>query len=147
MFELRRTFTTPNGKTAERFDRVWSDFALPALGWAAADVPAAPPADVVETANDIVVFIDLPGRKSEEIQVKVEKDVLTVESERKFDAAPNRQTTHRSERSYGKFARSFTLPTNVDASRTEAKYEAGVLQITLPKREEAKPRTIQVNVK
>jgi HSP20 family protein len=147
MFELRRTFTTPSDKTNERFERVWADFALPALGWTAASVPSAPPADVVETANEIVVLLDLPGRKSEEIQIKVDKDVLTVESERKLDSAQKGDTYHRSERSYGKFARSFTLPANVDASRTEAKYEAGVLQITLPKREEAKPRTIQINVK
>ena len=149
MFELRRTFTTPSTKLQNRFDqfdRVWADFALPAVGWAA-QFQSGPAADVVETANEIFVLLDLPGQKSEEIQIKVDKDVLTVEAERKLDRGKEGETYHRSERSTGKLVRSFTLPTNVDATRTEAKYEAGVLKITLPKREEAKPRTIQVSVK
>jgi HSP20 family protein len=146
MFELRRTFTTGRGRPVDPIERVWADVALPALGWAVQT--GAPPADVVETAGDIVVKLDLPGHKAEEIQIKVENDVLSVEAERKAPpVGGNGETYHRSERSFGKAVRSFTLPASVDSSRTVASYEAGVLKITLPKRDEAKPRTIQVSVK
>jgi len=143
MFELTRAFTNGRG---DAFDRVWSDFALPALGFSpqAVRVPAA---DVIETAEEIVVEIDLPGHKQEELQIKVDGDVLTIEAERKAERAQKGESYQRSERILGKYARSFTLPANVDSTRTEAKYEAGVLQIRLPKREEAKPRTIKVAVK
>jgi HSP20 family protein len=146
MFELRRTFTTGRvGRPVDQLERVWADVALPALGWAVQT--GAPPADVVETAGDIVVKLDLPGHKPEEIQIKVENDVLSVEAQRKVPAGENGETYHRSERAFGKSLRSFTLPASVDSSRTVASYDAGVLQITLPKRDEAKPRTIQVNAK
>jgi len=143
MFELTRAFTNGRGDT---FDRVWSDFALPALGFSAQAV-RVPAADVYETPEEIVVEVDLPGRKQEELQIKVDGDVLTIEAERKAERAQKGDTYQRSERIVGKFARSFTLPANVDSTRTAAKYEAGVLQIRLPKREEAKPRTIKVDVK
>lgn len=145
MFELMRAFTTSNGKAIDPQGTVWADVALPALGWAArASVPAA---DVLETADEIVVQFDLPGHKAEDIRIQIENDVLSVQSERKLDGSRQGETYHRSERGYGKFVRSFGLPATVDSSRAVASYEAGVLQITLPKREEVKPRTIQVNVK
>jgi HSP20 family protein len=145
MFELMRTFTTSNGKTVDPLDRMFADMALPAVGWAAQ--ASAPAADVLETANEIIVQLDLPGHKADDIQIKVENDVLSVTSERKLDGSRQGETYHRSERAYGKFVRSFALPIGVDPGRTVANYEAGVLQITLPKRDEAKPRTIQVQVK
>ena len=143
MFELTRAFTNGRG---DAFDRVWSDFALPALGFSALPV-RVPAADILETPDEIVVEVDLPGHKTEELQVKVDGDVLTIEAERKAERAQKGDSYQRSERILGKFARSFTLPANVDSTRTVAKYEAGVLQIRLPKREEAKPRTIKVDVK
>jgi HSP20 family protein len=145
MFELMRAFTTSNGKVIDPLDRVWGDMARPALGWAAE--VNAPAADILETANEIVVQLDLPGHKAEDIQIKVENDILSVQSERKLDGGRQAETYHRSERSYGKFLRTFALPATVDSGRTVASYEAGVLQITLPKREDARPRTIQVNAK
>ena len=145
MFELMRTFATNNGKAVDPLNRIFADFALPAVGWAAQ--ASVPPADVLETANEIIVQIDMPGHKADDIQIKVENDVLSVTSERKVDGSRQGETYHRSERTYGKLVRSFGLPIGVDAGRTAASYEAGVLQITLPKREEAKPRTIQVKVK
>src|SRR5215471_9205274 len=140
MFELIRAFSAVNnGRPIDPVVKVWSDVALPTLGWASAPAPA----DVVETADAIVVRLDLPGHKSDEIQLKVENDVLTVEADRKLDEKRG-ETFHRSERIFGKVSRSFTLPANVDSGRTEARYVDGVLEISLPKREEAKPRTIQV---
>jgi HSP20 family protein len=143
MFELTRAFTNGRG---DAFDRVWSDFALPALGFSTQPV-RVPATDVLETAEEIVVEVDLPGHKQEDLQIKVDGDVLTIEAERKAERAQEGKSYQRSERIVGKFARSFTLPANVDSTRTVAKYEAGVLQIRLPKREEAKPRTIKVDVK
>jgi HSP20 family protein len=142
MFELLRTYSTrENGRSIDPVLRAWADLALPDLG-----LPAgAPPADVVETADAIVVRLDLPGHKSDELQLKVENDLLTVEAERK-PVERKGETFHRSERVFGRSVRSFTLPANVDSARTEAAYTDGVLEITLPKREEAKPRTIQVKV-
>jgi HSP20 family protein len=139
MFELIRTFSTANGggRQVDPTLRAWADLALPNLA------AAAPAADVVETKDAIVVRLDLPGHKSDDIQLKVENDVLTVEAERKLSER-NGETFHRSERLAGRSVRSFTLPAGVDTARTEATYVDGVLEITLPKREEAKPRTIQV---
>jgi HSP20 family protein len=140
MFELMRAFSAVNnGRQVDPVVKVWADLALPALGWTAAPAPA----DVVENGDAIVVRLDLPGHKNDEIQLKVESDVLTVEAERKLEEKRG-ETFHRSERIFGKVSRSFTLPANVDTGRTEARYVDGVLEITLPKREEAKPRTIQV---
>jgi len=107
----------------------------------------APAADVVETEGEYRVLVDLPGLDPSAIQLRVEKDTLTIQAERKQPGAQAGETVHRSERSFGTFFRSFTLPTGVDATRVEAAYEQGVLAVKLPKREEAKARTIPVNVK
>ncbi|HYD43312.1 MAG TPA: Hsp20/alpha crystallin family protein [Anaeromyxobacter sp.] len=107
----------------------------------------APAADVVETEGEYRVLVDLPGVDPAAIQLRVEKDTLSIQAERKQPATQAGETVHRSERSFGTFYRSFTLPTGVDASRVEAAYDAGVLAVKLPKREEAKARTIPVSVK
>jgi HSP20 family protein len=104
-----------------------------------------PPVDIVETAaKDIVVRVDLPDVKREDIKVGFENNVLTVEGERKR-AYDEREQYHRVERGHGPFRRSFTLPTTTDASRISADYKEGVLTITLPRREESRPRQIEVN--
>lgn len=106
----------------------------------------APAVDIYETAEkDVVVKADLPAMKREDIKVSVENDVLTIEGERKFDEKSSGEGYHRIERGYGAFRRSFTLPANVDASRVQATYQDGVLSVTLPRREESRPRQIQVN--
>ncbi len=107
----------------------------------------APAADVLETEAEYRVLIDLPGIDPSAIQLRVEKDTLTVQVDRKQPQAVAGQTVHRSERAFGTFFRSFTLPTGVDATRVEAAYEQGVLAVKLPKREEAKARSIPVSVK
>ena len=143
MFELMRAFSAVNsGRPVDPAVKVWADLALPTLGWTAAPTPA----DVVETQDAIVVRLDLPGHKSDDIQLKVENDVLSIEAVRKLDEKRG-ETYHRAERVFGKVSRSFTLPANVDSTRTEASYVDGVLEISLPKREEAKPRTIQVKAR
>ena len=104
-----------------------------------------PAVDIYETAGkDIVVKAELPEMKREDIKVAFENNVLSIEGERQFDRTAHEQF-HRAERGYGAFLRSFTLPANVDASKVTATYQDGVLTITLPRREDAKPRQIQVN--
>lgn len=105
-----------------------------------------PAIDVYETpAKDLVLKADLPAMKREDIKVSFENDVLTIEGTRAMAESVERDHYHRLERGYGSFRRSFTLPRTVDASRVSAAYAEGVLTVTLPQREEAKPRQIQVN--
>lgn len=105
-----------------------------------------PAVDILETAGkDVVVKVDLPAIKREDIKVTVENNVLTIEGERKTEVSEDQQKYHRVERSAGAFRRSFTVPTSVDAARVEAGYQDGVLTVTLPRREESRPRQIQVN--
>jgi HSP20 family protein len=105
-----------------------------------------PPADILESESGFEVTLDLPGVDPKAIQIQVEDQTLSVQAERRVSAPPKEGSVHRSERPAGVFSRSFSLPASVDGSRVEARYDAGVLTVTLPKREEAKPRTIQVKV-
>lgn len=106
----------------------------------------APAVDILENADkDIVVKVELPEVKREDISITVENDTLTIQGERKFEQAKDAERYHRVERAYGAFRRSFTLPSQVDAGRVQANYRDGVLTVTLPRREETRPRQIQVN--
>jgi HSP20 family protein len=105
-----------------------------------------PAVDIYTNANqDVVLKAEVSDVKREDLKVTFEDNVLTIEGERKFDPAVAGENYDRIERQYGAFRRSFTLPTSVDSAKAEASYEDGVLTITLPKREESKPRQIQVN--
>ena len=106
----------------------------------------APAVDIFETADkDIVVKAELPEMKRDDIKVTFENNVLTIEGERHFTRDLPREQYHRVERGHGTFRRSFTLPANVDPARVSAAYQDGVLTVTLPRREEARPRQIEVN--
>jgi HSP20 family protein len=114
-------------------------------GQAAEGEAWVPQIDVYETpAKDLVVKADLPEVKREDIKVTFENDVLMIAGERAFAPTVSRAQYHRLERGHGSFRRSFTLPTTVDASRVSAVYQDGVLTVTLPRREEARPRQIQI---
>jgi len=105
-----------------------------------------PPVDVYETpAKDLVFKADLPELKREDIKVTFENDVLTIAGDRALAPAVSNDLYHRLERGHGSFRRSFTLPSTVDAARVSAGYQDGVLTVTLPRREETRPRQIQVN--
>ena len=127
------------------FDQLFNDFALPRGQWAAV-AQYAPAADVLENQNEIKVKVDLPGHDPKSVQVKLEDGVLTIQSERKQERQEQQEGVLRAERSYGAFARSFSLPDTVDPQRVEARFDNGVLTVTLPKREETKPRAIEVKV-
>jgi HSP20 family protein len=106
-----------------------------------------PPVDIYETdGHDLIIRAELPDMTREEIQVTVENNTLTLRGERKLPANVKEEQFRRIERSYGAFNRSFTLPTTVDAAKVSAEYKNGVLTVKLPFREEARPRTINVEV-
>jgi HSP20 family protein len=106
-----------------------------------------PACDIYETGKEIVVKAELPGLRKEEVFVSIENNMLTIRGERRFEEEVKRENFHRVERNYGEFLRSFTLPTFVDAGRIVAEFKDGLLRIFLPKREEAKPKQIEVTVK
>lgn len=105
-----------------------------------------PAVDILETADkDIVVKVDLPEMKREDIKVSCENSVLTVEGEREMSKEAVNEQYHRVERGYGSFRRTFTLPATIDAGKVTAAYADGVLTVKLPRREETRPRQITVN--
>lgn len=106
----------------------------------------APSVDIYETEQELVVKTDLPDVNPKELDIRVENNILTIRGERKFEKKMNEENYLRVERSYGSFARSFTLSNTVNAEAIKADYQNGVLTLTIPKREEAKPKQIKVNV-
>ena len=105
-----------------------------------------PPVDIYEVEGAIVLKAELPDVDREHIDVNVENNTLTLRGERKVDQEIKQDAFHRIERSYGSFARQFSLPSTVDATKITADYKNGVLTVTLPVREEAKPRSVKINV-
>ena len=107
----------------------------------------SPAVDVYENEQrEVVLKADLPGLKRDDIQVTFENQTLTLKGERRPDEGVHDEAYHRMERMYGQFSRSFTLPATFDTARVKAEYRDGVLTVTLPTREEMRPRQIQVNV-
>ncbi len=111
---------------------------------AATEALWSPMVDVHETNDSIRLVADLPGVKQEEIQVSIEGDTLTLKGERKRDADVKEDQYYRVERSYGTFQRNILLPSVVDPNKVKATYRDGVLEILLPKKEEAKPKEIKI---
>ena len=107
--------------------------------------PWTPPVDILETENELLLKMDVPEVTQKEVDIRLENDTLTIKGERKFEQ-PQGKGYHRIERSYGSFARSFTLPNTVDTEKVRAEFRNGVLTVTLPKKEVAKPRTIKVEI-
>ena len=106
----------------------------------------APAVDIYETEHELVVKADLPDIDPKDLDIRVENNILTIRGERKFEKNVNEENYLRVERSYGSFARSFTLANTVNAEAIKADYQNGVLTLSIPKREEAKPKQIKVNV-
>jgi HSP20 family protein len=106
----------------------------------------APAVDILETEQNLVVKADLPDIKPEELDIRVENNILTIRGERKFEKKVNENNYLRVERSYGSFSRSFSLANTVNAEAIQADYKNGVLTLSIPKREEAKPKQIKVRV-
>ena len=106
----------------------------------------APAVDIYEHEGNIVLTAELPGVDPKDVDVRVENNVLTLRGERKWNSDVQRESYHRVERAYGSFTRSFTLPNVVDTTNIKADFKDGMLRLVLPKREEAKPKQISINV-
>ncbi len=106
----------------------------------------APSVDVAETDNEVVVTAELPGVEQDNVDITITDDVLTLKGEKKEEKEVKEKNYHRIERSYGSFQRSISLPAGVQADKAKATYKDGVLHITVPKAEEAKPKQIKINV-
>src|SRR6516225_7572633 len=106
----------------------------------------APAVDVYEDEHKVTLKIEVPGVEEKDIDVRVENNTLTVHGERKIEKEEKQENYRRVERQYGSFTRSFTLPQTVDSENVSANYDKGVLKISLPKKAEAKPKQIKVNV-
>jgi HSP20 family protein len=113
----------------------------------AATRPWAPPVDILETENELILKADLPDVDLKDIDIQIERGTLSIKGERTFEKVEGQGTGyHRIERSYGNFQRFFSLPDTVEPDKVKADYKNGVLTITLPKKEVAKPRTIKIGV-
>ncbi len=122
----------------EALERIWGNG--PVRPW-------TPTVDVYETKDSVVVKAELPGVDPKEVEISVEDGTLYLKGERKSESEDQRDGYHRLERSYGSFARAFTLPDSVDPEKVSAEYKDGLLSVTLPKREESKPKKVKIAVK
>jgi HSP20 family protein len=129
----------------EQINRVFGDV-VGRTGEESNLTPWAPEVDIYETENELVVKADLPDVNPQDLDIRVENNILTIRGERKFDEKANEDNYLRIERSYGSFSRSFSLANSVKSEGIKADYQNGVLTLSIPKREEAKPKQIKVNV-
>jgi len=127
------------GRLANLQDEIDRLFESPLRSW-------TPALDVHEDADNFIIRAELPGLKREDIEVSLQDGALVISGERKTEKADEGVEIHRQERYYGKFQRALTLPTPVAADKIKAQYKDGVLTVTLPKAEEAKPKKIDVSV-
>ncbi|MEG9436797.1 Hsp20/alpha crystallin family protein [Edaphobacter sp. HDX4] len=131
-----------------RLNSIFQDFAVPANGQgeslaAAGFVPAV---DIYEDAHKVLVKVEVPGIKQDDLDIRLENQTLTVRGERKFETEEKEENFHRIERRFGSFVRTFTVPQTVDTESITANYDAGVLTITLAKKAEAKPKQVKIGV-
>src|SRR5947209_11338918 len=129
----------------EQFNRVFGDM-LERAGDESNLTPWAPAVDIFETEHELVVKADLPDVNPQDLDIRVKNNILTIRGERKFENKVNEENYLRVERAYGSFSRSFSLANSVKSEAIKADYHNGVLTLSLPKREEAKPKQIKVNV-
>jgi HSP20 family protein len=128
----------------ERMNRMFEDAGR---GWK--DEPSAtttwsPAVDIYETENEIQVQAELPGVDRKDISLNLEKNVLTLKGERRFEKETKQENYHRIERAYGGFSRAFSIPAIVDEEKIRAEYKDGILRIALPKKEQVKPKQISI---
>jgi HSP20 family protein len=115
--------------------------------WPAGNAGWLPPVDILEDANAVRLVAELPGLTAEDVKLTLENQTLTLRGEKRQVAEETTERVHRYERSYGTFERSFRLPGTVETDKVDARFENGVLTITLPKAEKAKARDIEVKVR
>jgi len=128
--DMDRLFSTFFGRQREEMDGFWS-----------------PTVDIEEDNESFLVKAEIPGLKKEDIKISVRGNLLSVSGERKHESEIKDKTFHRIERSYGKFSRTITLPSDVESDKVKATYKDGILTIILPKPESLKQKEIEVEVK
>jgi HSP20 family protein len=128
----------PFGRLTSLQDELNRLFESPMTGW-------APPLDVHEDKDNFSVHVELPGMKREDIDVTLQDGALVISGERKEEKVQEGTDIHRQERYYGKFTRALTMPAAVTGDQVKAQYKDGILTVTLPKAEEAKPKSITVS--
>lgn len=106
-----------------------------------------PAVDIIENEDNLLLTVEVPGVEKSDVNLSIENNVLTISGEKKNSVELKEEDFRRIERTYGSFSRSFNLSSRIDSERIEAKYNNGILEVVLPKREETKPRTIEVNLK
>jgi HSP20 family protein len=126
----------------DRVNSLFQDFA--GDGQTVTAAAFAPAVDVYENGEKVVLKLDIPGIKEEDLDIRVENQTLSVRGERKFETEEKEENFHRIERRYGSFFRSFSLPTTVDTENVQANYNAGVLKLELKKKASAQPRQIKI---
>lgn len=138
-----RDFETLQDRINKLFDRTLRTF-YPEVEEELERGTWSPAVDICEAEDSFLVKADLPGMNKDDIQVDLKDSTLTIKGERRFEDKVSRDNYIRVEREYGTFTRSFTLPQNVDADKIKAVYKNGVLELTIPKKEEAKAKQIKV---
>ncbi len=144
MYLVRRNNRNNYHGLPELVDRFFEDFGRFPVNFEEDSVAWAPRIDVKETKDAYEVMADLPGLKKEDIEISLHENVLTLKGERKHEEKKEGENEYYMERSYGSFCRSFQIPAKVKSEEINATYKNGVLQLTLPKAEEVKPREIQI---
>lgn len=129
----------------EPFARLFESFFNDTQGEDVSNRNWVPPVDIQETGDGYRLLAELPGLTKEDIQITLENNVLRLTGERKFERDVKKESFHRIERTYGTFSRAFALPQQVNPEGVQATFENGVLTITVPKAEQAKPRTIAIS--
>jgi HSP20 family protein len=127
--------------------RLFEDMVNRMLSEPSSSRPWAPAVDILENENELVLKADLPDVNLKDVDIEIENGTLTLKGERKFERKEDsKEGYHRIERSYGAFMRCFALPDSVDTDKVKAEYKNGVLTVTLPKKEIAKPRNVKIEV-
>jgi HSP20 family protein len=130
-----------------RLNSIFQDFARPEMQQESLVAGNfVPPVDIYEDEHKLVLKLEVPGVKQQDLDIQVENQTLTVKGQRGFEAEEKEENFHRIERRFGSFVRSFTLPLTVDTQSVAAKYDAGVLSIQLAKKEAAKPKQVKIEI-
>jgi len=139
---MRNVFDLKTG-----MDRIFEDVFGGNRNWPESSLSVTPPVDIEETENDYRISAEIPGIEKGDIKITLENNVLSISGEKKVEKEVKDENYHRFERHYGKFHRSFELPGPINREKIDADYKNGVLNITVPKTEESKPKQIEVKVK
>jgi len=127
-------------------DRMFDDLFQPSSELSESSLSWYPSVDVKETKDEFVISAEVPGMSKDDIKINISDNTLTIKGEKKEEKKEENHNYHRVERRFGSFQRSFTLPTHIEDKKVKASYKDGVLTISMPKKEEAKPKEIPIIV-